>query len=64
MRRENSVTVGMLNDIIIHKLTGILNKLETATDQDARHLQEELRAILRNQQTIAADMQSREQRLS
>jgi len=59
MRRENSVTVSMLNDLIVHKLTGILNKLETvATDQDVRHLQEELQAILENHQTIAVDMQS------
>jgi len=49
----------MLNDLIVHKLTGILNKLETvATDQDVRHLQEELQAILENHQTIAVDMQS------
>jgi len=58
MRRESNVTVAMLNDLIIHKITGMINKLEiVATDQDDRSLQEELRIILNNHKAIATKMQ-------
>lgn len=59
MHEENVITATTLNDIIVHKLTGIVNKLEivAATDED-RHLDRELQTILKQHRKLAVKLQN------
>lgn len=64
MDREDAITTTTLNDIIQQKLAGIENKIDiTGTSEDDDRLKQEVHALLKEHQEIAAMLEEREREL-